>query len=100
MDTQTFYRRVEITKCLLLSSILIVLVLIWYKLPTLVTVNDLKTRKTALSQLPVVVIKDGRITLENEELKIKGNVTIDNQPLEVVESARDPWSDTVDLNHE
>ncbi|MCI0512917.1 hypothetical protein L0128_06865 [candidate division KSB1 bacterium] len=100
MDTQTFYRRVEITKCLLLSGILIILFLIWHKLPTLVTVNDLKTRKTALSQLPVVVVKDGRITLENEELKIKGQVTIENQPLEVVGQSRDPWSDTLDLSHE
>jgi len=91
MDTQTFYRRVEIFKCVLLSSILLVLVLIFIKLPTLVTVKDIKERQVSLNDLPVVVIKDGRITLENEEIKIKGKVTIEEQPVEVINRKSYRW---------
>lgn len=85
MNTQIFYRRVEIFKCVLLGSILIVLVLIFLKLPTQITVKDLKDKQTSLTDLPVVVIKDGRITLENKEIQVKGSVRIDEQPVEVIE---------------
>ena len=85
MNTQIFYRRVEIFKCVLLGSILVVLVLIFLKLPTQITVKDLKDKQTSLTDLPVVVIKDGRITLENKEIQVKGSVRIDEQPVEVIE---------------
>lgn len=83
MNTQKFYRRVEIIKCLLLCGILTFLVLIFLKLPTVVTVTDLKTKQASLGQLPIVVVKDGRITLENKEIQVKGKVSIENEPVEV-----------------
>ena len=96
MNTQRFYRRVEIIKCLLLTAILTFLVLIFLKLPNVVTVNDLKTKQASLGQLPIVVVKDGRITLENKEIHVKGEVSIENQPLEVrgnvtTTSSRSRW---------
>lgn len=88
MDTQTFYRRVEVLKCILLSIIIIMLFVIYVNLPRLVTLEDIKQRNVQVSKLPIVVVKDGRITLENEEIKIRGNVTIDNQPIEVLNQRR------------
>ncbi|MBN1347967.1 hypothetical protein JXJ21_01025 [candidate division KSB1 bacterium] len=83
MNTQRFYRRVEIIKCFLLFGILVALILIFLKLPQIVTVTDLKTKQASLNDLPIVVVKDGRITLENKELNVKGEVTISNQPIEI-----------------
>ena len=83
MDTQTFYRRVETIKVILLTGILLVAILIYVDLPKAPTVRDLKTRNVSANDLPVVVVKGGRIELENEELKVRGSVTIENQPIEV-----------------
>ena len=85
MDTQKFYRRVETIKIILLSAILLVAILIYVDLPKSPTVRDMKTRNVSANDLPVVVVKGGRIELENEELKVRGNVTIENQPIEVRE---------------
>jgi len=83
MDTQTFYRRVETIKVILLMGILLVAVLIYVDLPKSPTVKDIKARRVSANDLPVVVVKGGRIELENEELKVRGSVTIENQPIEV-----------------
>ena len=91
MDTQTFYRRVEIFKCLLLGSIVALLALIYINLPQSITVEDIKQRDVSLNKLPVVIVKDGRMTLENEEIKIRGSVTIDNQPVEVINQKSYRW---------
>jgi len=91
MDTQKFYRRVEITKCFILTGILVVLVLILMKIPALVTVEDLRQRKASLSQLPMVVVKDGRITVENEQIQVRGSVRIEEQPIEVITQERPRW---------
>ncbi len=91
MDTQRFYRRVEIFKCFLFMGILTVLILIFLKLPKIVTVDDIKQRRASISELPLVVIKDGRVTIENEQITIRGNVRIEEQPVEVRVRERSEW---------
>ncbi|MBN2093123.1 hypothetical protein JW964_26100, partial [candidate division KSB1 bacterium] len=91
MDTQRFYRRVEIFKCFLFMGILTVLILIFLKLPKIVTVEDIKQRRASISELPLVVIKDGRITIENEQIMIRGNVRIEEQPIDVRVRERSEW---------
>lgn len=91
MDTQTFYRRVEIIKVLLLTSIMVLLALIYLNLPRTITVQDIKERSASLNDLPVIIIKDGRVTIENEELKIRGSVSIDEQPVEVINQKNFNW---------
>lgn len=91
MNTQIFYRRVEIIKCLLLSSIVVLLALIYLNLPRPITVQDIKERSASLNELPVVIIKDGRVTIENEEIKIRGTVTLDGQPIEVTQQNNYHW---------
>jgi len=91
MNTQIFYRRVEIIKCLLLSSIVVLLALIYLNLPRPITVQDIKERNASVNDLPVVIVKDGRVTIENEEIKIRGTVTIDGQPIEVIQPNNDRW---------
>jgi hypothetical protein len=91
MDTQRFYRRVEIFKCFLFMGILTVLILIFLKLPKIVTVDDLKQRRASISELPLVVIKDGRITIENEQIMIHGNIRIEEQPIDVRIRERSEW---------
>jgi hypothetical protein len=91
MDTQRFYRRVEIFKCFLFMGILTVLVLIFLKLPKIVTVEDIKQRRASISELPLVVIKDGRVTIENEQIMIHGNIRIEEQPIDVRIRERSEW---------
>lgn len=91
MDTQRFYRRVEIFKCFLFMGIIVVLLLIYFKLPKIVTVEDIKQRKASISELPLVVIKDGRVTIENEQIMIRGNVKIEEQPVDIRIRERSEW---------
>lgn len=91
MDTQTFYRRVEIFKCLLMTSIVVLLALIYLNLPRSITVQDIKERKASLNELPVMIIKDGRVTIENDELRVRGSVAIDEQPVEVINRKSYRW---------